>query len=216
MKNYLSQLKLKKPNKLTSMLIVGATLLVIGTIGVFPTLYFRWSNTGTASATPLNSSQVFSQLNTQPKSGVKQPLVTGFPVSISIPGSRPDLNINLGIIPGYYNKTSGTWTLSEDAAQFAVMSSQPNNISGNTFIYGHYRANVFAYLHLIQPGTIVTINTNNGYQFNYKYVTTYAVQPTDTNVLGYSGNPILTIQTCSGTFFQNRQMFIFSYVGYKG
>jgi LPXTG-site transpeptidase (sortase) family protein len=200
--------------KLKLMSLVGGILLVIGLIGVSPTLYFRWSNSGTANASAVNFNNVVAQVNTAQKPVIQEKLITGFPVSISIPGSRPALDINVSVNPGYYNKTTAEWTLSESAAQFAVISNQPNNISGNTFIYGHYRANVFAYLHLIKPGTIATVTTNNGYQFNYKFLSTYAVQPTDTNVLAYSGTPILTVQTCSGSFFQNRQMFIFSYLGF--
>ena len=197
------------------MSLVGGLLLIIGLIGVSPTLYFRWSHTGTASASPVSQAQIYAELNSSKTSAPKVPLVTGFPVSISIPGPRPSLDINVGIVPGYYDKDNGTWNLSDYQAQFATISSQPNNLSGNTFIYGHYRPNVFAYLHLIEPGTVITINTSNGYQFSYKFVSTYAVEPTDTSVLDYSGAPILTIQTCSGSFFQNRQMFIFSYDGYK-
>lgn len=215
MKKFISKLSKLKLNDLRLISLIGGTLLVVGLIGVGPTLYFRWTHTGTAEANPISASQLFAQVDGNKKTAPNVPLVTGFPVSISIPGSRPALNINVGIIPGYYNKNTNGWTLSDTDAQFATISTQPNNISGNTFIYGHYRPNVFAYLHLITPGTIATITTNNGYQFNYKFVTTYAVSPTDTSVLSYSGDPVLTIQTCSGSFFQNRQMFIFSYDGYK-
>ncbi len=215
MKKILSQIKNRKISNAQLVSLVSITLLAIGLVIVLPSLYFRWNNTGTASANPITASQVWSKVNSEAKPTTNQVKVTGFPISISIPGSRPALNIYDQVIPGYYNKNSGQWTLSGKAAQFAVISSQPNNISGNTFIYGHYNPYVFAYLHLITPGTVATITTDNGYEFSYKFVNTYTVQPTDTNVLNYSGSPILTVQTCSGAFFQNRQMFVFSFESYK-
>lgn len=197
------------------MSLIGGLLLFIGLIGVVPTLYFRWTHTGTASASPITASQVWGQVNSAVKASSNEKLVTGFPVSISIPGERNALNMNVPIVPGYYNKNNGSWSLSLSDAQFAVMTSQPNNISGNTFIYGHYRPAVFAYLHLIKPGVVATITTNNGYVFSYRYINTYAVQPNNTSALVNSDVPVLTVQTCSGSFFQNRQMYIFSYIGYR-
>jgi hypothetical protein len=216
MKKILSKVRKFKLSKFQIFTLAGVSLLVLGALIVAPTLYFRWSDTGTANASSLTSSQVWSKVAADKTPATNnEPRVTGFPVSISIPGPRPDLDMSNSIIPGYYDKATGAWTLTDDDAQFATISSKPNNISGNTFIYGHYRPNVFAYLHLITPGTIATITTNNGYQFSYKFVDSYAVQPTDTEVLSTSISPVLTIQTCSGTFMQNRSMYVFSYVSYK-
>ena len=203
--------RISKIKKTTILNIFAICLVLFGLAYALPSLYFKYTNAGTASASPLNSSQVWGPV----KSTNGVPLVTGFPVSISIPGPRPAADMNVGIIPGYYDSKSKTWTLTETDAQYAVMTPQPNNITGNTFIYGHYRPNVFAYMHLILPGTIATITTNNGYKFTYKFVETYAVNPGDSAVLANSNSPILTIQTCSGTFFQNRQMYIFTYQGYS-
>lgn len=197
------------------MSIFGGLLIVVGAIGVAPTLYFRWTNSGTASASPVLPAAVVKEINTTEAKEPKQSPVTGYPVSIYIPGPRPALNMNVSIIPGYYNANTGAWTLTTTDAQFVTFSAQPNNVTGNTYIYGHYRPNIFAYLHLISPGTIATITTSNGYQFHYKYVYTYAVAPNQTATLNTSKAPILTIQTCSGDFFQNRQMYIFSYDGYN-
>ena len=197
------------------MTIFGGLLIVVGVIGVAPTLYFRWTNTGTASASPVLPASVVKEIDATAKTEPQQNLITGYPVSIFIPGPRPALNMNVNIIPGYYDAATGAWTLTTTDAQFVTFSAQPNNITGNTYIYGHYRPNIFAYLHLITPGTIATITANNGYQFHYKYVYTYAVAPSQTAVLKTSKVPLLTVQTCSGDFFQNRQMYIFSYDGYS-
>lgn len=136
-------------------------------------------------------------------------LVTGKPTHLNI----PSLNMNLQVIDGVYNKQTKDWTLTLDKAQFALPSVQPNNEQGNTLIYGHYRPEVFAYLHLIKPGAKAIITTDNGLTFTYTYQNTEAFNPADTSIFTYSGPPRLTIQTCSGAFMQNRQMYYFSYDG---
>lgn len=140
----------------------------------------------------------------------KPTLVTGKPVSISI----PSLNIQLSVIDGAYNQKTGEWTLTEDKAQFALPSVQPNNETGNTLIYGHYVPAVFAYLHHIQPGAQALVTTDNGYTFTYTYQSSEAFDPTDTSIFTYQGAPRLTIQTCSGSFMQHRQMYYFTFDTY--
>jgi sortase (surface protein transpeptidase) len=141
----------------------------------------------------------------------KPDTVSGTPVKIQI----PSLSMSLQVIPGYYYPASGEWTLTLDKAQYATPSIEPNNIEGNTLIYGHYRPEVFAYLHLIKPGAQAIITTKNGYQFMYTFQNSTAYDPTDTSIFLYKGVPRLTIQTCSGSFFQHRQMYYFKYAGYK-
>lgn len=136
--------------------------------------------------------------------------VSGTPVYVSI----PSLNINVPVIKGY-ELANGTWTLTINSAQFATITKPSNNYEGNTFIYAHYRAGLFINLHLIQPGALAYVTTDNGYKFTYKYEMTYALKPTNTQIFAYSGAPILTLQTCSGAQFQNRQMFQFGYVSYQ-
>lgn len=138
-------------------------------------------------------------------------IVKGHPVSLAI----PSLNMNLTVIDGYYNQSTNSWTLTLDKAQFATTTSLPNNHEGDTFIYGHYRPEVFARLHLVQPGATATITTNNYYKFNYVFTNTYAVKPSDSSIFSYHGAPMLTIQTCSGSFFQNRQMYQFKFRDYQ-
>lgn len=184
--------------------ILGAVLLILGIIGSAPTIYYHFTNNGSVSAHGLPH-------NAPVKPNPKTALVTGHPIGISI----PSLKINLSIIDGYYNSGNGSWTLTLDKAQFATISTEPNNVSGNTFIYGHYRPEVFAYLHLIKPGSEAIITTNNGYKFVYRFNQTYATSPQDGSVFSYEGAPMLTVQTCSGAWFQNRQMYLFDYVKYQ-
>jgi LPXTG-site transpeptidase (sortase) family protein len=184
--------------------IIAGLFIVIGLIGSLPAVYFHVSNAGSVSShgMPKASAQSLDK---------DQPLISGQPIAISV----PSVKINIPVIKGYYNQTTRDWTLTLDKAQFATPTALPNNHSGNTFIYGHARVGVFSTLPDIQKGGLAYITTDNGYKFKYAFYSTYATQPTDVSVLNYQGPPMLTMQTCSGSWYQNRQMFLFSYQGYE-
>jgi sortase (surface protein transpeptidase) len=185
--------------------IAALLLIVAGLSGVVPLSYF-WVTSKVAVAQQSSAAVVQS-----PAPKPLPTLVMGEPVAIAI----PSLNLNLGVIPGIYNPRTGAWNLTLSEAQFATTSVEPNNESGQTFIYGHYRPAVFAYLHHILPGAQAIITTANGYTFTYTYQSSQAFEPTDTSILIYQGPPRLVIQTCSGAFMQNRQMYYFAYDGYQ-
>ncbi len=133
--------------------------------------------------------------------------ISGNPIALNI----PSLNIDLSIIPGYYNAKTGVWTLSLDKAQYATVTPEPNNQSGATFIYGHYRKAVFASLHNIQPSALAIVTTDNGHAFYYQLASVQVVSPTDSAaVFAPSSQPKLILQTCTGLFYQNRQLFDFT------
>ena len=132
--------------------------------------------------------------------------IEGNPVRLDL----PSLGLSLAVINGFYNTTTQTWTLTSDKVQYATITPPPNNDSGNTFLYGHYRSGVLATLHIIKPGAQAIITTDNGHTFTYTFVSSQVTDPNDDSVFTYKGAPILTIQTCSGLFFQNRQFFTFT------
>lgn len=138
-------------------------------------------------------------------------LVSGKPVRVVIPAS----GIDLPVTDGYYNETDGTWTLSDDHAQFAVMSFLANNLSGSTFIYGHGTDAVFGRLGATPPavGATATVYTDNGHVLNYQFESMRNLTPNDTSALSYTGPSILTIQTCTGSFSEWRSMFQFRFSG---
>jgi len=140
-----------------------------------------------------------------PAVAAKPALMSGEPVRIQI----PSLHIDLPVIDGYYNKNSKTWTLTKDKVQYATVTPQPNNQEGNTFLYGHNRVGVFNVLNKIKPGEEVIITTSNGHTFTYTFRAAYETNPNDASLFEYKGAPILTIQTCSGVWYQNRQLFTF-------
>lgn len=132
-------------------------------------------------------------------------LISGTPVNIVI----PSVNIDLKVTPGYYNPKNQSWTLSLNDAQWGTMTAQANNRGGATFIYGHYRKGVFLYLPKIQPGAIAKVTTDNGHLFTYVFRGSRTTTPEDTSLFNYRGRPVLVLQTCTGVWYQNRQLFSF-------
>ena len=178
--------------------MLGVALLAVGLVLLVEIIRSRESN---LTITPPATS-----LPVQPKGAN---YIGGEPVKISI----PSLDINLPVIPGYYDKQTQTWTLTIDKVQYATMTPQPNNQSGDTFLYGHYRANIFATLHDIHSGAKAIITTSNHHTFYYQLAGVRVVNPNDSSsVFNYKGKPILTVQTCTGLFFQNRQLFTFDLI----
>ena len=140
-----------------------------------------------------------------PVGSVKKLVKSGNPKEIEI----PSLNIKLPIVPGVYDTVSQTWTLSWDKAQFATNTPLPNDDMGNTFIYGHNARGVFNTLHKIKTGEKLAITTDNNLRFNYVFVGSQEVMPNNDSLFSYKGPAMLTVQTCSGSFYQNRQLFAF-------
>jgi LPXTG-site transpeptidase (sortase) family protein len=180
----------------------GLSLIIVGLIFAGISLFGIWENQH-SSAKPKPLSQALD--NRQPKDN-GQPLISGTPRHIII----PSVGIDLNVIPGYYYPSTNSWTLSPTNAQYAVMTAKANNKEGDTFIYGHALMNVFGKLPKIQPGDVVTITTDTGHTFSYTFQSSTITTPTDTTLFKYRGKPILILQTCSGAWYQNRQLFVFN------
>ena len=134
-------------------------------------------------------------------------LRTGQPSKVSV----PRLGIDLAIIEGEYDKKKDAWTLSDDKAQFATMTSLPNNEAGNTFIYGHNTDAVFAPLASLKTNDIARVKTTNGLTFQYRYTGKQIVDPKTTSILAPTDTPRLTLMTCEGIFSQTRRVMFFDF-----
>ena len=173
-------------------LVFGGALL-----GFTPlTEYWRSQHVPRVSASPF--------IDTTAQVTVK-PTIQGRPVRIEI----PSLSIDLPVIDGHYNATRKTWTLSTSKAHYAVMTAPANDAGGNTFIYGHNLPKVFRKLNRIKLEAQAIITTDNGHRFTYSFTGALETVPTDDTLFHYKGEPILTVQTCSGAWYQNRQLFTF-------
>jgi LPXTG-site transpeptidase (sortase) family protein len=191
------------------LLITGIVTCTLGLTGLAPSAYFWYQNRQLIKA----AAQSDAPTVTTPMVVQAPQVITGKPARLMI----PSLGLELAVADGVYNPKTGEWTLSGDKAHYALMTVQPNDKQGNTLIYGHYRDNgtVFATLHKIQPGAIVKLMTDNGHTFTYKFTGSKVVDPSDTSILSYEGEPQLTLQTCTGAFMQNRQLFDFDLIDVK-
>lgn len=136
-------------------------------------------------------------------------LMSGKPIRLVITGSGIDLPID----EGYYNETNDSWTLSNSHLQYAMMTIPANNHSGNTFIYGHATNQVLGPLAQRPPaiGSLAQIYTDNGHIFTYAFKSSRSLAPEDTSIFSYTGPPILTVQTCTGSLSEWRTMFTFTF-----
>ncbi len=152
-----------------------------------------------------NAQPVFAASQQQTAAVKEKATISGEPSHIDIPAA----GISIEVAPGYYNQKSQTWTLSLNKAHYAVMTPPPNNASGNTFIYGHNRKEVFSKLLNVKKGDQAVVTTTNGHKFTYVMASRHDTSPTDSSLFDYKGAPILTLQTCSGFWYQNRSLFVF-------
>jgi LPXTG-site transpeptidase (sortase) family protein len=193
---------LKKLTTVRTSILIALLLIAMG-LGLYGYAHAHQQSVVVLPPTKVAASSDSSAVPT----GLTDKTGAGMPTELLI----PSLHIDLPVIPGYYDSQTQKWTLSLDKVQYAAMTPEPNTISGNTFVYGHYRRSVFASLHNIKPDSEATVRTKNGKSYTYKLQKVTVVSPEDSgNIFSYQGRPILTIQTCTGLWFQNRQLFTFS------
>jgi len=184
------------------LLTAGFLFLVAGVAMSYGPImqYWRSKHAGTVLKQPFTSV-------VHPGAPADKPVVakSGKPVHLTI----TSVGVDLTVIDGVYDAKSQTWTLTKDKAQYAMVTPLANNTEGNTFIYGHNRVGVLHTLNRIKTGDEAVVKTDNGLTFTYKFVSAYETNPNDDTLFHYQGPPILTIQTCSGLWFQNRQLFTF-------
>lgn len=187
----------KDLNNTRSWLAFGACLIVISLmLGSYGLLSALWDQPKKNAFTGLAEAQ---------PDKLEEPLITGVPNSISI----SSVNINLPVTTGLYDQQRRSWSLSLDKAHWGVMTEQPNNKQGLTFIYGHNRKQVFSRLPGIKLGEQAIVKTDNDRTFVYKFTHSIVTDPTDTSLFNYKGKPVLVLQTCTGSWYQDRQLFVF-------
>jgi LPXTG-site transpeptidase (sortase) family protein len=194
-------------NKRKALLVTGFCFIVAGlALGYTPFMNYRQDRQVAKVLTVPFSTAARAGV---PQAATPAPteVVSGKPVHIQI----PSLNIDLQVAEGRYNTKSHTWTLSNDRAHYAVNTASANNAEGNTFIYGHNRKAVFAKLNRIKAGDVAIVTTDNGHKFTYTFRSAYETNPSDDSLFQYQGPSILTVQTCSGLWYQNRQLFTFDF-----
>lgn len=127
----------------------------------------------------------------------------GLPVRIKI----PSIDIDLPVTQGRYDQK--TWDLSPVTALFAEGTNLPNKSTGNTLIYGHNTAAVFAKTDELKIGDSVIVFTNDQHIYTYKYISEVIVKPDDVSIFSYEGDPQLTLLTCNGFLDSHRRLMFF-------
>ncbi len=178
------------------LLIGGLGAVILGVSAMAPTVYYDRPEQPVQNITPAKSITVAPET------------IVGKPVRVQV----PSLGINLDVATGSYDRKSQTWTLSKSKAYYADLSVPVNTAQGNTLVYGHAIPTIFGLLKGLKAQDKAVITTDNGYIFTYKFSSTHAVTPTNTDVFTGEGAPRLTLQTCSGSWSQNRQMYSFDLV----
>ncbi len=139
--------------------------------------------------------------------------ISGKPIRLIIDQSDNGLHIDLPVKDGVYDAATNSWTLGYGAAYFALSSMPANDTAGVTFIYGHNEKEIFSYISALHQnvGAYALVYTDTGKVFRYLYQDGADVDPGDTSVFRIDGPPTLIIQTCSGSWFELRHMYRFSF-----
>lgn len=135
-----------------------------------------------------------------------KPTISGIPVALTL----PTIDTKVAVKRGVYNASSRSWTISSDTAYYAAVSEPANNQGGTTLIYGHNRETVFAKLADLKTGDAADVTTDNKRVFHYVLSGSATVTPDDTRIaINPEGLPRLVLQTCTGIFWEKRQLYIF-------
>lgn len=181
--------------------IAALYVMTIGMLGLIAVASQTLEQTVAASSRPIATKRQHASIPT---------VISGKPIRIVIPAIAIDLPLDEGI----YDSQTGSWTLSDSHAQYAVMSEPANNHAGITFVYGHGTDAVFGKLSAAQPpnGTIAQLYTDNGHVFTYSLGDVRDHTPSDTSLFDTlsNGSPQLVVQTCTGMFSEWRTMFTFT------
>ena len=169
-----------------------------------------WAISHFTQPSPLVASVQFPPVSTLTTQTIKKQVISGQPARINI----TRLGIDLPVVDGVYDAQNDSWTLRDDAVQFATITTLPNDVQGNTFLYGHNTVQVLEPVKNIVPGDVLTITTTNGKVFSYAYVSDLSVTPDRTDVLAAtSPTPRVTLMTCQGFFSETRRLLYFDFTG---
>lgn len=138
-----------------------------------------------------------------------EPVIThGIPRRIEL----PRIGLARAVIDGRYDAATQTWTLTDDKAQYATMTTPPNDSTGQTVIYGHNTSAVLEPVRLVAPADELLVTTDNGHTFVYVYSHDRFVDPADTSVLyEASKTPRVVLMTCEGWLSATRRLLYFDF-----
>lgn len=112
---------------------------------------------------------------------------------------------NISLVKGFYSQSNTDWTLSDVEAQYIAYEQ-----SKSFYIYGHNSTYIFGDLPQLQQGDQVSLVSLNNIVRKYAFTDKKTVTPYEVDVLNIQGkDPQLILQTCSGWYGQNRDVYYF-------
>ena len=137
----------------------------------------------------------------------EEPEIQGMPVRLV----SDAVSIDLPVLPGEFDASTQTWTLTDNEAYFATVSQQPGTKPGTTFIYGHNRQSAFAPLSGIKVDDTVTLTLEDNTQLVYVYARDARVTPESTQIIYEKSEiPQLVLMTCEGLLSDVRRVMYFT------
>lgn len=177
-------------------------------------LYASWSILQKNSENKIDIKSLLAKVTNEDlshKTNFEEEIFSGRPDKLLI----PSLEINVDVEEGNYMSTTKTWNISDKGAFFAVNTALPNNLSGQTMIYGHNSKNIFGKTKNLKVGDQLFLYTDNQLVFEYTYDSSSEVKPQDTSLFSYEGKPKLTLITCTGFLNKKRSLMDFSLTSVK-
>lgn len=193
---------MKTKNSTLLKILPGYFLIALLLGGVFSAYFLSQRFQGNANASFISDSANRISENLH---------VSGNPIYLSI----PNLGIDLDVIAGNYSADNRSWNLSGSDAQYATVSSLPNNKEGTTIIYGHNTLNIFGKTGDLKTGDKLYLKTDNNHVFEYSYVSKKEVNPKDTDIFFNTGKPQAILITCSGLLDSKRRLMYFDLISTK-
>ena len=123
------------------------------------------------------------------------------PVSIKI----AKVDIELPIVETVI--TDGTWEIADAAASHLANSANPGSF-GNIVVYAHNKTNLFGPIRWLEAGDDVVVQNEEGVEFKYRVVESYATTPKNIGVVMPTKEERLTLYTCTGFLDKDRHVVV--------
>jgi sortase (surface protein transpeptidase) len=186
----MAQMPVRKKGRLDRLITISSIALILA--GIFALRPFLANTTR-----PLGN-----EAYTPPTASENKQMVLGEPVRLLLPA----INVDLGVIKGYYNAETRQWTLDNTHAFYMQGSATP-------LFYGHNRVGVFENLNKLQPGETLLITNSEGRQLRFAYKGYKVVKPEDSWLLQEKNPETVMVMSCTGIFYESRQVLYFAYEG---
>lgn len=204
-KNILRLFRSKRTNKPIGGLLMLLGYLIFGLV-VFANIGRVWKNLEPAKKQTVPDSiqnaldNFFGSIKVLPQTYMyKEALKEKQPARIIIPKISVDLDVEPARIIG------DKWEINQTDASYMLGSSTPEE-KGNTVIYGHAKNAIFGGLKKLKAGDIIYVLTNEKW-YRYKVTETKEVKPKETQVVGPTLTPTLTLFTCTA-FLDSKRLVV--------